>query len=301
MTRPVLAPGLRVLRRSRTQLQIGLGPEHRLLVPDTEPVRRTLGHLTRGEAVPEDDQTRAVLALLAPVLVDSVALVVPHVAAGDAAAAALRDPAGYAALLEGRRHVRVLVSGSLGDTTDPGGLLAAAGLQVDRGPTSGAARPPDVALVLGAGEPDREALDPLLRAGVTHVVVRVVEGSAVVGPFVEPGRTACLRCLDAHQGLDDPLAPVLAGRHALAGDDRRDGVAEPVDSALAALALGWAVRDVVTHVDGGRPSTWSSTVRLAPALASVTRTEWLRHPGCGCGWLHDDPPGNARASRTMAL
>jgi bacteriocin biosynthesis cyclodehydratase domain-containing protein len=297
MTRPVLAPGLRVLRRSRTQLQIGLGPTHRLLVPDTEPVRRTLRHLTRGEAVPEDDETRDVLVLLAPVLVDGAGLVAPHVAAGDAAAAALHDPTGYADLLERRRRARVLVSGGLGDGSDPDGLLAAAGLHVDRAAAGADGPPPDVALVIRTGEPDREALDPLLRDGVAHVLVRVVEGSAVVGPFVEPGRTACLRCLDAHRELDDPRAPVLAGRHALVGDDRRDGVAEPVDSALAALALAWAVRDVVTHVDGGRPSTWSSTVRLAPALASVTRTEWLRHPRCGCGWQ----PGNDRSSRTMSL
>jgi bacteriocin biosynthesis cyclodehydratase domain-containing protein len=284
MSRPVLAPGLRVLRRARSELQIGLGPDHRLLVPDTEPVRRTLGHLTRGEAVPEDAETAAVLDLLAPVLVDGATLVVPHVRAGDAAAAALRDPVGYAAVLDNRGHARVHVTGDLGDAADPVPLLVAAGLQVERGPL-GMSPAPHVVLVLSAGETDRGTLDPLLRDGVAHVLVRMVEGSAVVGPFVEPGRTACVRCVDAHLALDDPLAPVLADRHALARDDRRDGVAEPIDTALASLALAWAVRDVVSHVDGVRPSTWSATVRLAPALASVTQTEWLRHPGCGCGWL----------------
>jgi bacteriocin biosynthesis cyclodehydratase domain-containing protein len=290
MNRPVLAPGLRVRRRSRTALQIGLGPEHRLFVPDTEPVRRTLGHLTRGEAVPEDAETRAALDLLAPVLVDGAGLLVPYAAAGDVAAAALRDPAGYPARLEARRHARVVVSGSLGEGADPGPLLTAAGVQVLRGPTGGLSAP-SLVLALSVGEPDREAFDPLLRDGVAHLAVRIVEGAAVVGPFVEPGRTACLRCLDAHQALDDPWVPVLVDRHALVGDDRRDGVAEPVDTALASLAVAWAVRDLVSHVDGERPSTWSTTVRLAPALASVSRTEWLRHPACGCSWLPDARPG----------
>jgi bacteriocin biosynthesis cyclodehydratase domain-containing protein len=289
MSRPVLAPGLRVLRRSRTELQIGLAAEHRLLVPDTDAVRRTLGHLTRGEAVPEDAETSSVLELLAPVLVDGAGLLAVHAASGDVAAAALRDPAGYGARLEARRHARVLVSGSLGERADPVPLLAAAGIQVGQIPAHGTARPPDVVLALSVGEPDREAFDPLLRDGVAHLVVRIVEGTAVVGPFVEPGRTACLRCLDAHESLDDSLAPVLVDPHALLGDERRDGVAEPVDSALAALAVAWAARDLVTHVDGERPSTWSSTVRLAPALASVGQTEWLRHPACGCSWLPDAP------------
>lgn len=297
MSRPVLAPGLRVLRRSRAQLQIGLGPEHRLLVPDTAAVRRTLGHLLRGEAVPDDPETSAALALLAPVLVDGAALRVAHVQPGDAAAAALRDPTGFATALAARHRARVLVHGSLDGGADPAPLLAAAGLRVDPSPTD---RPPsraDVALVLSAGEPDRETLDPLLRDDVSHLLVRLVEGGAVVGPFVEPGRTACLRCLDAHLAVDDPLAPVLVGRHAVAGADRRDGVAEPIDSALATVAVAWAVRDVVTWVDGARPSTWSATVRLAPALASVTHAEWWRHPGCGCSWLGRDH----RASSTMAL
>jgi hypothetical protein len=54
------------------------------------------------------------------------------------------------------------------------------------------------------------------------------------------------------------------------------------------------VRDLVTHLEGDRPSTWSATVRISAGLRSVTQTEWLRHPACGCGWLDD-----AQSSRTM--
>jgi hypothetical protein len=291
MRRPVLAPGLRVLQRSRDELQIGLGPSHRLRVPDTEPVRRTLGHLIRGEAVPDDPETRAALDDLAPVLVDGGALVLPGVAAGDVAAAALHDPSGYLGRLSARRRTRVRVIGSLG--ADPRPLLASAGVPVDD-PASASGDVAAAALVLSIGEADRAMLDPLLRDNLTHLVVQLVEGSVVLGPLVVPGRTACLRCIDAHTALDDPQWPTLVARHAGARSDRHDGVAEPVDTALATLAVAWAVRDLVSHIDGDRPATWSTTVRLAPALASITETQWLRHPACGCVWLSDEP-----ASRTM--
>jgi bacteriocin biosynthesis cyclodehydratase domain-containing protein len=288
-TRPVLAPGLRILRRSRHDIQIGLSPEHRVVLPDAEPVRRTLGHLLRGEAVPDGPDTEAVLATLAPVLVDGSGLVSPGLAAGDVAAVALRDHAGYPARIAARRGATVRIFGSLGDV-EPGPLLAAAGLRTadDESAT--------VALVLSAGEVDREVLDALVRARTPHLCVRLVEGTAVVGPFVDPGRTACLCCMDSHRTLDDPQAASLSARHAGAAADRRDGVAEPLDTALATLAVAWAVRDVVTHVEGDLPSTWSTTVELSATLASVTQTEWLRHPSCGCTRLpHDGTPPRAEA------
>jgi bacteriocin biosynthesis cyclodehydratase domain-containing protein len=291
MSKPVLAPGLRVLRRSRDELQIGLGPRGRVRLADTDPVRSTLGHLLRGEAVPDDPETRCVLDTLAPVLVDGAGLLPSGIAAGDAAAAALHDPAAYASRLDARRRATVSVSGELGDA-DPRTLLAAAGVRTtDGGVPQGAAA---VAMVLRVGEIDRAELDPLVRSGTAHLLVRMVEGDAVVGPLVQPGRTACLRCIDAHRALREPHAAMLATRHAAAHHDRHDGVAEPVDTALATLAVAWAVRDVVTLVDGGRPAAWSSTVHLSATLDSVTRAEWLRHPACGCCWLPD-----AQVSSTM--
>jgi bacteriocin biosynthesis cyclodehydratase domain-containing protein len=290
MNRPVLTPGLRVIRRSREELQVGLGRHVRLRVPDSEPVRRTLDTLRRGEAAADDQQTRKTLDLLAPVLVEGAGLVVGGVAPGDAAAAALHDPHGYRDRLAARSRARVAIWGDLAaPSADPRPLLRAAGLEVVTSVDSAS-----VVLLLRSGEVDRGELDPLLRAGTPHLVVRLVEGTALLGPFVDPGRTACLCCIDAHLAVDDPEGPVLAARHARAASDRCDGIAEPIDNALAALAVAWTVRDIVTHVEGDRPSTWSSMVSLSATLATVTQTEWLRHPACGCTWLPD-----ARPSSTM--
>lgn len=261
-----------------------------MLLPDSEPVRRTLDHLLRGEPPPEDADTREVLAALAPVLVDATGLVAPDLADGDLAAVALLDPSGYRARVEARRRSAVVVTGAL-PGVDPRPLLTAAGLRV-----VAADEAPTVALVLAVGEVDRDELDPWVRTGRPHLVLRLLEGTAVLGPFVEPARTACLRCLDAHQADEVHRAAVLAAAHAHAARRRSDGVAEPVDSALATLAVAWAVRDLVTHAEGERPSTWSTTVQLSATLSSVTQAEWRRHPACGCNWLPDE-----QLSSTMAV
>jgi hypothetical protein len=65
---------------------------------------------------------------------------------------------------------------------------------------------------------------------------------------------------------------------------RRDGIPEPLDPLLATVAAGWAARDLATYVDGGRPSTWSTTLTLDADLTAVETRTWSRHPDCGCSW-----------------
>ena len=103
--------------------------------------------------------------------------------------------------------------------------------------------------MLSTGEPDRDLLDPLVRAGTHHLVVRLVDGGAVLGPFVSPGVTACLRCTDAHRTVEDPdHVPVTARYVRASRRTRRDGVPDVADPALALAALAWAVRDVAAHL-----------------------------------------------------
>ena len=89
-------------------------------------------------------------------------------------------------------------------------------------------------------------------------------GSRRIGPFVEPGRTACLRCVDAHEAEVDPRLPFLVEQAAMATDG-----GEPVDPVLDRLALAWAVRDLCRYLEGDEPSTWSATVDLGPTDATA--------------------------------
>ena len=285
----MLLPGLPVLRPTRTELQIGLRPGRQVRLPDTAPVRRTLDRLLRGETPPPGREADGVLAALAPVLVDGAGLLDPRAEAGDVAAAALRDPSGYTGRLAARHATTVTVRGTLGvPAADPRPLLRAAGVRTVEGAAGEPQGSAAVTLLLCVGDVDRAELDPLLRRREPHLLVRLLGGDALVGPFVVPGRTACLRCLDAHEVMRDPRSAALRLRHPDPDDVRADGVAEPVDTALATIAVAWAVRDLVSMLDGELPSSWSATVRLTATLSPVTQTEWRRHPACGCSWLPDE-------------
>jgi len=273
LTRPVIAPGLPVLARPDGTLQIGLSARHRVRVADTDAARRALTALTRGE-YPTDREGRRLLGRLSPALRDGATLVQPGLAQAEMAALSLRHPAAALSRLGARRRTEVRVVGDL--DLDPRPLLAASGLGAEEDPRR------SVTLVLCAGEPDRSALDPLLRTQQPHLLLRAVEGDIVLGPFVEPGRTACLRCVDAHLAEDDPMYPLLVSPAARLLHVGRGP--EPVDSAVAAIATGLAVRDLVRYAEGDPVSTWSATVLVSPDHDDLSPRTWAPHPGCGCAW-----------------
>lgn len=257
-----LAPGLRVVRRGRHHLQVGLYDGRRVVLPRTPVVEGTLAALLdHGPTEP-----------------------------GRASAEVLDDLQRHGCLVsedhharrERRRRSRVAL---LGEVAGPRDLLDAAGVTV-----VGAGVDAEVALVVSHGEVDRTLLDPLIRRGTSHVVVRLVDGAALVGPFVSPGRTACLRCIDAQLSIGDPDHVAVTSRYVRATTHpREDGASDDTDPALAVLAVAWAVRDVVAHIDGARPGLWSRTVFLDPDPARERTQDWSRHPECGCCWSAHDP------------
>jgi bacteriocin biosynthesis cyclodehydratase domain-containing protein len=138
---------------------------------------------------------------------------------------------------------------------------------------------------VAVGEPAREQLDGWMRTGLPHLVLRLSEGAAVLGPLVLPGETACLRCIDAHHTDIDPAWPLLVTQQAAAvSRGREDTLPEPVDTVLATLACAWAAREVASFAEGRRPATISTTVRLDPHLTALETHCWPRHPACGCTW-----------------
>jgi hypothetical protein len=266
----LLRPGIAVLNRSPGVLQVGLSAPS-LRLPDVPAVRALLDELAEpaGHA-PSDDLPAEAAAALAR-LVDA-GLAVPAV--GDVAAHLLAQTGPDAVRRQAARAaapVAVDAPVSPRSLLDP--LLAAAGLVV-AAPENSA-----VLLVVADGPLSRERLDPLVRASVPHLLVSGDATGVRLGPFVSPGRTACLRCVDAHESLHDERLPLLlaqAARHSAQRPPPRDPV-------LDQLALAWAVRDLARFAEGEEPSTWSTTVDLGPGGAPVL-TRWGRHPWCGCAW-----------------
>ena len=289
--RPILRPGTHVLRRASGDVQIGLDPATALVFPDQEPVQSTL-RLLAASATRSEYADPSLLELLErhglvvderdllPLLADE--RISPHTAAAlvrstGSAARKLR-----AARRGWRLHIRVFGHPAAGRLHDKlRDLIHAAGV----GAPTDAEASLDCGVLIGLGEPDRELLDAWTREETPYLVVRLTEGRAVLGPFVAPGRTACLRCIDGHCADADPSWPLLVRQYAAATSrDRPDGAPEPVDPMLASLAVAWAARDLTSYVDGFRPSTWSSTVTVHGPLDRIETRPWLRHPGCCCSW-----------------
>lgn len=248
-----LRPGLHVVRRDDGHVQVGLDPPHRVIAR-ADPAHLSLLHDLRhgGAVVPEDaGQERLVRAL------GEAGLLL-----GPPAASTPSDPRGAVALHDhglgdGVDRLRELLEGSAVDVTDTGRI--------------------DLVVLCSAGPLPRAVVDPWLAEGTPHLVVSGtgVPGSVRVGPLVDPGRTACLRCVDASEAAQDPRRTLVLEQLALRST-------APVDPLTLELALAWAARDVTTFLAGERPPTWSATVDVH-ASAPAPRA-WPRHPDCGCCW-----------------
>jgi bacteriocin biosynthesis cyclodehydratase domain-containing protein len=283
--RPLLRPGVRVCRRNDIELQVGLDPELAVVAPDTAEVRAVLEGLRHGTppGVPGalgaatarlcDDLLARGLVVDGDVWLGAIGGTDPERAAALTALVAEAGP-DAARLLARRASTGVLV--------DDHGLPRAGDRLRQLLSASGLATGDDLVVLLRGTEPDRAEVDHWLREDVPHVFLTLVEGRVRLGPFVTPGRTACLRCLDAHHAERDPRRALVVQQYAEAPASR-DGRPEPVPADLLDLAVAYLARDVLTWAEGRRPATWSATVRVDASL-ELARTPWPRHPACGCSW-----------------
>jgi hypothetical protein len=253
-SRLVLAPGLRVTERRGRTLQVGLFADRRLVLPDEPAVRELLARLRH----PVDPaRLSGADRLLAERL---------------RAAGLLDDQQDVAR----RAAVRAAASVEVLADEAAGALARRLLVEAELTPARGSDDPALTLVVTRGAEPSRRDVDRLAQADRPHLLVTSVAGRVRVGPCVVPGLTACVRCLDEHLADRDPSHPRLVTEHV--APDRAD-VPQPGD---LALALAWAVRDVVSLLDGDRPTTWSATIDLT-AGGPVSHA-WRRHPRCGCAW-----------------
>src|SRR5690606_20598708 len=222
---------------------------HRALLPDTPAVTRTLAQMRHGVTV----GGRTPLEVL-QVLADAHLLV---------------DVAEQRLLTQARAATRVAV-----EAPDPWldlvtTLLRAGGLAPA---PSSAGR--DLTWIISVGEPDRESHDSLLRNDEPILFTSVFDTRVRVGPFVLPGTTACLRCIDAQS---EPWASPKPSRI--------DAPSHPDD--LSGLLLHHALvagaADLCAWAEGRQPTTWSRS-RWQDAQFASHEQVWRRHPHCGCSW-----------------
>ncbi|HEY9412443.1 MAG TPA: hypothetical protein VIP77_22885 [Jiangellaceae bacterium] len=129
------------------------------------------------------------------------------------------------------------------------------------------------------GRTDRD-LAQLLRAGVPHLVVQIVETTGIVGPFVVPGRTSCPRCHDMHRTDRDRAWPLVLHQSAT-----RPPRLPACDASLATTVAGLAAGQVLAHLDGFDVATLDATIEIDLPYGLPRRRSWRPHPGCGCAWV----------------
>jgi hypothetical protein len=286
----MVRPGLRVLRRDLRTLQFGLDWPGLSVIHETPAVRAVLAAVdgfrdARGvvlaaasQGPPPEACEEALRHLLeAGVLVDQASGAARGVDDDVwAGLSLLAGPDRHAGdLLRSQRETQVLVEGGGRVAARVGEILGQTAVRV-------AADAEHATLVVAAydAEPDRVLSDQAMRRALPHLWVHLRDITGMVGPFVLPGRTACLRCVDAARTDRDPTWPTVLESYLVRAPDAAPVAAGVLETMVAA----WAVQEVLAFVSRIRPETLDCVVEVPYGVGRPRQQRYETHPECGCGW-----------------
>jgi hypothetical protein len=169
------------------------------------------------------------------------------------------------------------------------------------GPAWSAAPPAPIVVLTPIGLP---VLDPdeamaLAASGRPHLLAGVRETTAVIGPFVLPGRATCLYCQHLRRRALDPAWPLMAAQMAAAAE-RADDACDTVLAAAAAALAAAQVLEMIDYLaapaagsppaDAAPPATVDGSLEVSLAGPRIRRRSWAAHPRCPCGAAHPPVP-----------
>ncbi|MBA2559407.1 MAG: hypothetical protein H0V07_05875 [Propionibacteriales bacterium] len=285
----MMRPGLKILRRDAQTVQLGLDWPGVGTLRDTPTLRAVLDavdgyHDATGvilaatsRGFPREDCEDALSVLIdSGAVVDSAPRPIHEI--DESAWSSLWLLAGpgrdVSDILQVRSTCTVWIDGTGLVATAVRELLAAAHLRVCHDPSLAT-----VVVVAGDSEPARARADRAMHTGLPHLWVYVRDLVGVVGPFVVPGKTACLRCVDAARADVDPAWPTL-----LQSADVRPLPVAPCDAVLATLVAAWAAQEVSVWASDLRPQTYGHVIEIPQGCGPVETVFFDVHPQCGCGW-----------------
>lgn len=308
--RPTLRPGLRILRRDRLTVQLGLDWPGLVLLPDSAALRAVLAAIdgfrdTEGvlgaarqrwsaeqapgpsphpspspshRAVQADACADALTVLIeCGAVIDSdpppPATLAPSTWAAWSLLAGPQAHPGEIASRRSRHPITVDGHGVVAERTRA--LLREAGVTTTDDRSSA-----DLVIVASDDEPSRRRCDTVMHLGVAHLWVFLRDLAAVVGPLVVPGRTACLRCVDEAKTDLDLAWPTLI--EAATSRPVPDAAVEP---SSAALAAAWVAHEASLWASDVIPQTYSRVLEVPYGSGSVESIAYEPHPRCGCGWF----------------
>jgi hypothetical protein len=149
---------------------------------------------------------------------------------------------------------------------------------------------PDLVILTEPTLPD--LIEQLMRDRVPHLALRAAEAIGVVGPLVQPGRSACLRCVDLRKADGDPQWPKV-----LAQATFTRARPQACDTVLAAMTAAVTSAQALALIDRPAvlPATANGTLEVVLPDWRWRRRTWARHPACGCG----APPAAAGTIRSL--
>ena len=262
-----LADGVPMVWRTPTSVQLGVDAPIVVVADVTAGVERMLAALRPGVSVSgwnmlardaglSEDEAAALLARLEPAM-----------QAGQPAASG-----------------RVLVTGDSPLALSLATVLRDEGLLAGEDDTS-----PSLAVLVADWVLGPDDAATWLRRDVPHLPVVSADRSVTVGPFVEPGRSPCVYCVQLARTDADPAWPAVAAQ--LWG---RPG---PAMSQLTVMsAAAFTARAVRGRLRDG-PSDAARGWRISDAGATVSAWTAQLHPRCSCAapTESDWAPGSGRA------
>jgi bacteriocin biosynthesis cyclodehydratase domain-containing protein len=287
--RPIPRPGLRILRRDLRTLQAGLEWSGAATLSDSAAMRAVLRAVdgmrdvsavttaASAAGVPATVVRAALDALLAAgVVVDGATVRPPQVDERLWAAWwLLSGPAATAAdVASSRADTRVWVAGE-GRVADTVRRV----LSDERVPPAANRADATVMVLASDTEMSREAADEAMRRDIPFLCVSLRDLVGVIGPFVVPGRTACLRCVDRSRSHHDRSWPTV-----IASVEAAPLRVPAVSPALAAMTGGYAASELTLWATGYVPTCRDAVVELPHGLGPVQTVSYPLDPECGCGW-----------------
>jgi bacteriocin biosynthesis cyclodehydratase domain-containing protein len=276
-----LDPAMPVLLRPDGAVQVGWDPRRAVLVrPPSGLTAAELAALLRSlrSPTPITDLQRQAAGCRSVDEDDLANLVTQLVDAGVATRGCRQSPGRAASI---RVHGRGPLSDLLVEALRCSGARIAHSSQPHAAVTSAAV---DLVILSDSLVADPRMVRDLHSRGVPHLVVRVRDGTGLVGPLVIPGVTSCLGCADLHRTDRDAAWPAIAAQ-------LRDtvGVADRATLlATAALALSQvnrviaAVRGQEAVPDPAPPPVLNATLEFDLNEGSIVARHWTRHPLCSC-------------------
>lgn len=134
---------------------------------------------------------------------------------------------------------------------------------------------PQLAVVTGRSPLDPERCTAYMDAGTPHLALYAEEMDMCVGPLVEPGQTACVRCLDATRMEDD------AAWARLRAQVWEQPGTRPGPQALETAAV-LATRAIVGFLSGRGNALRNAQWRIGPVPTEPRRVAVEPSRACGC-------------------